>query len=77
MEFFLYQIQVLYSLCGVLMPNLVKFRSREIGCYDDRIALKFDRLLGSAAVEVPVKLRSDWKNLNPNFATWRLHDILQ
>ena len=31
----------------VLPPNLVKFRSREIGCCNGRIALKFDRHLGS------------------------------
>ena len=33
----------------VLPPNLVESRSREIGCYNDRIALKFDRHLGSPA----------------------------
>ena len=38
---------------GVLPQNLVKSRSREIGCYNDSIALKFDRHLDSAAVEVP------------------------
>ena len=41
----------------VLPPTLVKPRSREIGCYYDRIARKFDRHLGSAAAEVPVKFR--------------------
>ena len=30
-----------------LSPNLVKSRSHEIGCYNDCIALKFDRHLGS------------------------------
>ena len=39
----------------VLPPNLVKSRSREIGCCNDRITLNFDRHLGSAAAEVPVK----------------------
>ena len=39
----------------VLLPNLAKSRSREIGCYNYRIALKFDRHLGSAAAEMPVK----------------------
>ena len=43
-----------------LIPNLVKSRSREIGCYNDRIALKFDRHLGSGAAEVPVKFHSNW-----------------
>ena len=29
--------------------------SREIGCYNDRIALEFDSYLHSVAVEAPVK----------------------
>ena len=45
----------------VLPPNLVKSRSSEIGCCHHRIALKFDRHLGWAAAEVPVKCQSDWK----------------
>ena len=61
----------------VLPPNLVKSRSREIGCYNDRIALKFDRHLGSAAAEMPVKFQSNWKSQNPNLAASRLHEILQ
>ena len=32
----------------VLPQDLVKSRSRDIGCHNDRIALKFDRHLGSA-----------------------------
>ena len=51
--------------------------SREIGCYNDSIALKFDRHLGSTAAEVPVKFQSDWKCLNPNLAASRLHEILR
>ena len=39
----------------VLPPNLVKSRSREIECYNDLIALQFDRHLGSDAAEVAVK----------------------
>ena len=34
---------------NVLPPNFLKVRSRKIACYDDRIALKFDRHHGSAA----------------------------
>ena len=52
----------------VLPTNLVKPRSREIECYNHRIALKIDRHLGSAAAEVPVLLESDWKSLNPILA---------
>ena len=37
---------------------------------------EFDRHLGSTAVEMPVQLESDWKNLNLNLATLRLRDIL-
>ena len=39
--------------------NLVKSRSREIECYNDRFALKFDRHLGSVAAEVLVKFKSN------------------
>ena len=51
-------------------------RSNEIGCYNDRNALKFDRHLGNAAAEVSVKFKSNWKSLNPNLAAWRLREIL-
>ena len=37
----------------------MKSRSREIGCYNDGIALKFDRHLGSTTAEVPVKQNSE------------------
>ena len=60
----------------ILLPNLVNSRSREIACYDERIALKFDRHLGSAAAEVPVKFQSDYENLNLNLVDSRLHEIL-
>ena len=60
----------------VLPPNLGKSRSQEIGCYNDRIALKFDRHLGSSAVEMSVKFQSDRKGLNPKLAASRLHEIL-
>ena len=44
---------------GVSPQDLVKSRSHEIGCYNDRITVKFDSHLGSAAVEVPVEFQSD------------------
>ena len=37
---------------GVLLQDLVKSRSGEIVCYNDRIAQKFDRLPGSAAAKI-------------------------
>ena len=43
-----------------LLLNLVKSRSREIGCYNDYIALKFDGNLGSAATEVLANFQSSW-----------------
>ena len=55
----------------------MKSRSSVIGCYKDRIALKFDRHLGNAAAEVPVKFENDWKSSNPNLAASSLHEILQ
>ena len=60
----------------VLPPNLVKTRSREVGCYNDRVALKSDRHLGVNAIEMPVKFLSDRNSLNPNLAASRLHEIL-
>ena len=41
-------------------------RSYEIGYYNDRIAS-----------EVPVEIKGDWKNLNPNLAASRLLEILR
>ena len=52
-----------------LPQDLVRSRSREIGCYNDHIALKFE---SSAAVDAPIKYQSDWKSLNPNLASSRL-----
>ena len=39
-------------------------RSREIGCWNDHVVLKFDRRFGSDAARVSVKFQSDWKSLN-------------
>ena len=55
--------------------DLVKLGSG-IGCYNGRIALKFDRPIGSATAEASVKSQSDWKSLNPNLAASRLCEIL-
>ena len=46
-------------------------RSRKIGCYNDRIAPKFDRHRGNAAAEVPVNCQCDLKSLKAN----RLRDF--
>ena len=40
----------------VVPPNFVKFRSRDIGSYNDHIVLNNDRHLGSAAAEVSAVL---------------------
>ena len=54
--------QGLYSLSGkTSYQQIGKSRSREIGYHNDRIALKFDRHLGSSAADVGVKFHSDWK----------------
>ena len=62
---------------GDLPQYFVKSRSREFGCYNDRIALKFHRHLGSRAAEMPVKFQSDWRSLNSNLAASILHEILR
>ena len=46
----------------------MRSRSHDIGCFNDSIALKFDRHLESTAAEVLVKFQSDRKGLNPNLA---------
>ena len=43
----------------------MKSRSREIGCYNDRVAVKCDGCLGSTAAEVPVKYHNHWGTSKP------------
>ena len=64
----IYIYRGLYSLSGQTPYRMNRMNSRidEIGCYNGRIAQKFDRHFGSAAAEEPVKFQSDWKNINPN-----------
>ena len=53
-------------------------RSRKVSKPRDcRIALKFDRHIGSNAAEVPVKFQSDRTILNTNLAASRLYEILR
>ena len=60
---------------GVFPRGVVGSRSRDIGCYADRIALKFDWHSGSIA-KVPVRFQSDWRNLNPSLAASRPRGVL-
>ena len=57
----------------VLPQDVMKSRSREIGCYNDRVTLIFDRHPDSAAAKGPDKFRGEWKSWNPNLAALRLH----
>ena len=59
----------------VLSSDLVKSRSHEIDTLNCRIALTFDRHIGSNAAEVPVKFQSDRTILNTNLAATRFHEI--
>ena len=61
----------------VFPPNIVKYRSRTIGGYNDRVALTFDKDLDSAAAQVFVTFQRDWKSLKPNLASSILHEILR
>ena len=61
----------------VLSSDLVKTRSHEIGTLNGRIAVKFDRPIGSIAAEVPVKFQSDRTIQNTNLAASKLHEILR
>ena len=60
-----------------LSVNRVKSRSREIGYHTARIALQFNRHLGNATADVPVKYLGDWKSLKPDLAVASLHEILR
>ena len=60
----------------VLAQDLVKSRSHEIKCYNDRITIRFDRHLDGVATEVPGKFQSDQKRLNTNLTASRLHEIV-
>ena len=61
----------------VLSPNLMKSQSREIGCWNDPIVMKFDWHLGSADVEAPIKFHVGFESLNPNLAYSRLREMLR
>ena len=50
------------SIHNVSPPNLAKFRRSEIGCYNDRIALKFHSHFGSGAAEESSKVRTILKD---------------
>ena len=49
--------------------NITKSRSRDIEFYNDRIALIFDRHLGSGAAEVPVNFSEKFKPASRGFET--------
>ena len=61
-----------YSLSGFYHQLL---QGCGIVCYDDCIALKFDRHLGTAAAEELVEFQGYKNSPNPNIATSRLHEI--
>ena len=52
----------------------MKSQSREIGSLNDRIALKFDRHIGSTAAEVPLKFQSNLTIMNTNLVVSRLSE---
>ena len=68
--------QGLYSENGKTSYRQISW-SLEAARLDVIVALKFDRHLGSAAAEVPVKFQSYWESLNPNLAASRLHKVLR
>ena len=72
-------LQGLYSLSGKTSYRQISWslEAARLSVINDRFALKFDRHLGSVAAEVPVKFQSNWKSLNLNLATSRLHEILR
>ena len=65
------------AVVNLATQDLVKSRSHEICTLNRRIALKFDRHIGSNAAEVPVKFQSDRTILNTNLVASRLDEILR
>ena len=59
-----------------LIVHLVKYQKHEIGSLNYRIALRFDRHLGSTAAEVPAKFQLDRTIVNTNLSASRLCEIL-
>ena len=59
---------------SVRFRKVSKPRDGTLNC---RIALKFDRHIGSTAAEVPFKFQSDRTILNTNLAASRLYEILR
>ena len=62
---------------GCLIANSREVSKHRDWVYTDRVALKFDRHLGSAAAEVPVNFVNECKSLNPILAASRLHEFLR
>ena len=73
------QHQGLYSLSGKPSYRQISWRleAARLDVIMICTVLKFDRHLGSAAAEVPVKFQSDWESFNPNLAASRLGEILR
>ena len=51
------------SLIQTFYPQIP--RGPETGYYHDCIALKFDRHIGSGAIDMLIKLQSDWEKIKP------------
>ena len=77
MRLFAIGASIHYVVRCLTAKNLLKSQSHDIGWYNDRIALKFDRPLESTAADVPVKFQSDWNSQNRNLAASGLHKILR
>ena len=63
---------------GLFLSNktsyLTKTQNHEIGCWNDDIALKFDRQLEA---QTTIKFQSNWKVLNTDLSPLKLFVILQ
>ena len=77
-------IHILWSF-GVSIHKVVRRRTNKsseisitsLGVVMIVLNLKFDRHLGSAAVEVSIEFQIDWKSLNPNLGAMLFHEILR
>ena len=66
------EAKLLFTKQDAVLPlDLVKFRSREIGCQSDYIGLRIDKYFGNKIVEESVKFQRDTTILNAYLKTSR------
>ena len=72
------EIPGLYSQGWRTSYRKISWRLEAARCDVIKIASLWNKIgISTAAAEVPVKIRSEWKILNPNLAALSLYEILR